>query len=493
MTTIGLKPKNTFKPSEYQQAIFDWIPDNLGTGKHLIVEAVAGSGKTTTGVQMFNLLPSDLESAFIAFNKHSADTLKERLPEGANAKTYHSLGLATLNKTFNRVNVNTDKTESYLKQIAYNDKWMFSVVKRLVSLCKGTGDLNFSPEDLEFIALSHEIDLYEDKGIQIKDRILELVDKALGNAYLNPEVVDFDDMIWLPNVLDTVSFYQYDFLFVDEVQDTNMSQMFLASHSIHKNGMIIGVGDRKQSIYRFRGADETAMDRLKQSLNADELPLSISYRCPVEIRNLVNTKWPTIKFEVPEWAVPGTIRNIQQSGLSKDLQLDDMILCRVNADLVPVCFELIRAGIKATIRGRDIGKGLAALVKKSHATYTLDLIRWLDDWKDAEIQKAYKLHADGLIQFIQDKFYTLEALTDGTTLVADVIARCEEMFSDEKAGIVLSTVHRAKGLEADRVFILRPDLIPHPAAKSAEDQAQESNLEYVAVTRAKKELIYVQH
>lgn len=489
--TIGLKPTNTFKPSEYQQAIFDWIPENLGKGKHLIVEAVAGSGKSTTGVQIFNLLPRDLDSAFIAFNKHIADELRSRLPDGANARTYHSLGFATLKKTFNKVTTNTDKTESYLRQVAQNDKWMWTAVKKLVSLCKGSGRLTFSEEDLEYIAFSHEIDLYEEKGVQIKDRILELVIKALNHAYNNPEIVDFDDMIWLPNVLDTVSFYQYDFLFVDEVQDTNTAQMYLAQHSIHRDGMIVGVGDRKQSIYRFRGANETAMDRLKESLSADELPLSISYRCPVAIRDLVNQKWPDIKFDVPEWASQGTIRNIRDSSLSKELQVNDMVLCRVNADLVPVCFGLIRDGIKASIRGRDIGKGLASLIKKSHATYTPDLMRWLNDWKDKEIQKAYKYGAEEKVTFIQDKFYTLEALTERTDLVADVIARCEEMFSDDKAGIILSTIHRAKGLEADRVFVLRPDLLPHPAAKSEADKVQESNLEYVSTTRSKKELIYV--
>jgi superfamily I DNA/RNA helicase len=58
-------------------------------------------------------------------------------------------------------------------------------------------------------------------------------------------------------------------------------------------------------------------------------------------------------------------------------------------------------------------------------------------------------------------------------------------------GTLLSSVHRAKGLEAKRVFILRPDLMPHPKAKSAWEKGQEANLEYVAITRAIEELVYV--
>lgn len=490
MTTIGLS-EHSFTPSRYQQAVFDWIAKNLNRGHHLIVEAVAGSGKTTTGIQAFSLLPSTIDSAFVAFNKHIADELRLRLPEGTNARTYHSLGLATLKKTFPKVRTDLDKTEKYLKQIAHNDKWLYSPILRLVGLCKGTGKLQFSTNDLEYLAFSHEVDLYEEKGLDIRDKIFDLVIKALHHSVSTPELVDFDDMIWLPNVLDTVSFYQYDFLFVDEVQDTNLAQLYLASQSVHKQGTIIGVGDRRQSIYRFRGADETAMDKLKESLQANELPLSISYRCPMIVRDLVNKKWPEIQFETPDRAKQGKITNLSLGELEKNVQLNDMILCRVNADLVPICFSLIRSGIKATIRGRDIGKSLANLVRKSHATYVPDLMRWLADWRESELQKAIRFGADDKLQFIQDKFDTLDALTDGANLVSDVIARCEEMFSDEKAGITLSTIHRAKGLEADRVFILRPDLLPHPAATSDADRIQEANLEYVAITRTKDELIYV--
>jgi superfamily I DNA/RNA helicase len=67
--------------------------------------------------------------------------------------------------------------------------------------------------------------------------------------------------------------------------------------------------------------------------------------------------------------------------------------------------------------------------------------------------------------------------------------KISEIFTDKIEGIVLSTVHKIKGLEADRVFIIRPDILPMQAIKSWERQ-QEKNLEYVAITRAKNILIY---
>jgi hypothetical protein len=461
-----------------------------GDGRFLLDDFTV-THNSTTGVQMFNRIPSDLDAVFVAFNKHIADELKLKLPDGANARTYHSLGLATLNKTFGKVEVSMDKVEIFLKRKYFSQKWMFGAVKRLVGLCKGSGDLTFSTGDLERIAFDHDIDLFEQKGEDIKYEIFNMVQNALQYSLDNPKQVDFDDMIWLPNVLDTVAFFQHDFLFVDEVQDTNLAQLFLAKHSINPDGMIVGVGDRRQSIYRFRGASDTAMDILKEDLDATELPLSISYRCPKAIHKLVHEKFPDIKFEIPEWAIDGIVRDIKPEDLNKEVLPDDMVLCRVNADLVSTCFSLIRQGTKATIRGRDIGKGLSTLIKRSCTTDVSDLLEWMQRWKESEVEKAIRIGADNKLSFINDKFETMYALTEGAKTTADVALRCETMFSDDKTGVTLSSIHRSKGLEANKVYILRPDLLPHPAAKSQADIVQEDNIRYVAYTRSKNELIFV--
>jgi superfamily I DNA/RNA helicase len=56
---------------------------------------------------------------------------------------------------------------------------------------------------------------------------------------------------------------------------------------------------------------------------------------------------------------------------------------------------------------------------------------------------------------------------------------------------MLSTIHKAKGLENDRIFFLCPELIPSKYATQPWQYEQEANLKYVAITRAKQELIYV--
>jgi len=58
---------------------------------------------------------------------------------------------------------------------------------------------------------------------------------------------------------------------------------------------------------------------------------------------------------------------------------------------------------------------------------------------------------------------------------------------EEENPVILTTSHKSKGLEFDRVFELTPSLYPHPKSKLDADLAQEENARYVASTRAKDE------
>ena len=90
---------------------------------------------------------------------------------------------------------------------------------------------------------------------------------------------------------------------------------------------------------------------------------------------------------------------------------------------------------------------------------------------------------------LEDKVTTLLFLAGLSDSVEDLKSKIRTIFTDEIQGICLSTVHKIKGLEANRVFIVRPDLLPMQNTKSWQ-YIQEKNLEYVAYTRAKLELIF---
>ena len=65
-------------PSSYQEAIFRFVQDGSGHG---VIMATAGSGKSTTLVEVAHLLPADVSACFLAFNASAAKQLKDRLPE----------------------------------------------------------------------------------------------------------------------------------------------------------------------------------------------------------------------------------------------------------------------------------------------------------------------------------------------------------------------------------------------------------------------------
>jgi DNA helicase-2/ATP-dependent DNA helicase PcrA len=303
-------------------------------------------------------------------------------------------------------------------------------------------------------------------------------------------VIDYDDQIFLP-VFCNLSCTQYDVVFLDETQDFTKAQTALAMKMVKPDGIIIAVGDDWQSMYGFRGADVDSMNNVRTLMDADSLPLSITYRNPVCVVEAVNRKFPEINLEVAPWAKPGTITDMTPSRADVEYKPGDLVLCRCNAPLVKPAFSLIRRHIKAVILGRDIGSGLTTLVRKMRAGSIIDLVTKLTEYGNREVAKLLAADKNSAAEALHDRLETIVALSDGCTSVSEVEDNIEMVFSDKEEGVVFSSVHRAKGAEAERVFILSPELMPHPMAKQPWEREQERHIEYVAMTRTKETLVYV--
>jgi superfamily I DNA/RNA helicase len=116
----------------------------------------------------------------------------------------------------------------------------------------------------------------------------------------------------------------------------------------------------------------------------------------------------------------------------------------------------------------------------------------LDTFVARKVDVFRKADKEKQIQSLEDKAECIIHLTGHTTTVQGLLDNIKTIFGDgKKAGVVFSTIHKAKGLEADNVWIIETQLMPHPMAKSKSDREQEMNLCYVAITRAKKILNYV--
>jgi len=476
-----------FKPSKYQLAVFNYVHD-MKAGQHLVVEACAGSGKTTTGVKMMDLIPRTKDVIFIAFNKHIERKLSEVAPSHVRVRTYHGLGFAICRAIYGTdIKVDDDKVYDILSNFMDKSKdgYLFPMIAKMVGLVKNT------LSDVEDIDLDELADHY---GIEIdsydRDNIYNAVRYVLEKSRTMTNIIDFDDMCWLP-VINDLKAHQYDLAFVDEAQDTNRCQIALALMSVKPDGNIIAVGDRHQSLYGFRGADVDAIPNLIGNLHADTLPLSITYRNPRQVVRLVNERFPDFPLEAADWAEEGEVRYVSGERALTEYTPGDMVLCRVNAKLVEPAFALIRNGTKAIIRGRDIGKGLISLIRKMKSADLGGLLAKMSEYRRVEMLKLLEANRNNQAQALEDKVETIFALSDGVTSVFELENRIETIFKDENEGVVFSSVHRAKGLEAKRIFILAPELMPHPMAKKPWEQEQERNIEYVALTRSLSELIFV--
>lgn len=178
------------------------------------------------------------------------------------------------------------------------------------------------------------------------------------------------------------------------------------------------------------------------------------------------------------------------------VQDGDFVLCRTNAPLISECFKFLKRGIRANIQGRDIGQGLIALVNKMKTNDIRELTARLSDWLHAETGKenAKRNPSEAKLTALADKHDCLMCFIEGAANASDVVRKIETIFTDDRngVGIRLSSIHRAKGLEASRVFYLQPKGTGPRRDKMQEwELRSEENLRYVAITRAIHELVMV--
>jgi len=236
------------------------------------------------------------------------------------------------------------------------------------------------------------------------------------------------------------------------------------------------------SLYAFRGADSNAVNNVIKQLNAKVLPLSISYRCAKNIVRLAQKLVPEIEYHSD--AKEGEIISMSEDDFLDEVKTGDFILSRINAPLIYHCLTLLKKGVRANIKGRDIGASLSYMIKKSEAKTIPEFKEWLDKWERNEIKRLQEKGRDPIIS--TDKASCLRALLNDAKSLEEVKNNLKELFTDgeDQDMVILSSIHRAKGDERERVFLLTRTL--------RRDMSQEEkNCEYVAITRSKSKLFLV--
>lgn len=483
------------KPTPEQDRIFLFTkkrPENI------LIKAYAGAGKTTTIVEAVKLLPQDKSIMFLAFNKHIQEELKTKLPEYVRCYTTYGLGTSAIKRKYgDKIEFDEFKADKIIQKKAKNwdlqdefdddEEILFYLenIKKLANLCRLT--LTLKPEYIPYVCERYDIPISKPKDIK---RVLKVLDEMTTDR----KTFDYTDMIFLPAIDNSIWMFPQDYVFVDEVQDLNRCQIRIIEKVLKKDkssgkiiGRLIAVGDFFQGIYGFNAADEKSFEWFEKFPNTKVLPLSVSFRCSKAVIRKAQEIVPDIK--ALDSAPEGCVRD---GDVLKEAQSGDFVLCRTTMPLVKLFFEFLIQRKKAIIKGSDIGVHLIELIGKINSIEKL-----VSFWETELISFRRDLKADGILNpnehsgysALEDKVMTLLFLAKLSENIVDLKFKIRTIFTDEIQGIVLSTVHKVKGLEADRVFIIRPDLLPMQNTKSWQ-YIQEKNLEYVAYTRAKLDLIF---
>lgn len=560
----------TIQWSTLQQDIFSWYDENerkfplSWTRESLVVNAVAGSGKTTTLLELIRrIIVKGNSVAYTMFNKATVEEMKEKaLSQGITSKsltisTAHSFGLNAIKSKFGfKIKIEGGKCRDIYRRL-YRSKQDFVEEKTTLGLVEqaknagvgiewptGGGKDELGGKDHDSVSPDQALwNIINHHNIECEDGVLDdCVRKALRVLDLSNEdrtCVDFGDMVYWP-VLFSIKCEQFDYVLVDEAQDTNTMRRALFRSMLKPGGSLVAVGDRHQAIYGFTGADHDSLDIFVNEFKAKELPLDVCYRCAPHIVTYAQ-KWvkeikprkstvdaenevedlverlshgdersePTVSpKQIRRLAYKDMIKHIErESTTDPDVQPTnplgigpgDAFLCRNNAPLIRTCFALLRRSIPCRIEGRDIGIQLIKVVESLHASTLIDMQARLDNYCDNEVAKALRKEDNYLAEIIRDKCEAISLFIEigikhGET-PDDVVDRIKELFTDAtdkntpRDLVVLSSIHKAKGREWKRVFLLgREQYMPSRYATQPWQVKQEMNLIYVAVTRAMEEL-----
>lgn len=487
------------------------MPAEFSTAPHLIIEALAGTGKTfvvKSGTDEMHWMPrpkgivmSEEQEAIIAamkadgspgdmhltsFSTDATEQLKKKLPEGCTASSTYGMGYACARWS----GIGGTKSDFKYERL-FNDlmggQWegerKYPGLKKVaVDLCeKGRLGLKkqLTQPELEDLAEYYGMELPCDAG-----HVTKTVNKLLEMGLLHDDAFDYTDMVWLP-VMKNLIQKKYDHLVVDEFQDMGIAQQEICFRIARR---IIAIGDQNQAIYGFIGADTTATENFCKALGRTgrgvrTLPLTYTRRCFQKIVERANQIVPGLKA-LPDAGI-GEVEEGYCRGQEERMEINDMVICPTNAPMVSLLFKLVKKGKKAYVRKSEVVNQMRSYVSeftKGIEELRTAIKRNVDRLKAAKPSRSSRASLD--------KFQCLLELAQQSTTTSDIGRALSTLFVDDNKPntIRLSSVHRSKGLEAGRVFFWEWNLCGKWAEQPWEKQ-QARNLEYVGITRAKHTLV----
>lgn len=570
--TTGRNGKSIVIPdnhmTEYNKAIADRFSK---THEPIMINALAGTGKTSMLKHLSSYKKPHEKWLYLVFNKKNQIESSEAFPEGVDVLTTHAFLGRILKANGKSVGGNMDlppktqkgeKIYSMLDElIPPNDrtfgKFRWAAVSRIGKIAKLAKSFAVDPnsttlkKDLMSIIQKYgiDMDLSSERVQQDRDYTDDMLEKTgtllrvLLPGYMTKgqfaNLRDQDDTLWFSALYaDHINWNvnpKYDVVLMDEVQDFNNCQLIMAKKLKEAGSRLVGVGDKNQSIYMFRGAVSDAFSQLQNIVSGSEsMNLPINFRSDPKIIEFVrqHTHVKDLQANPSKDPEAGEARtdleyqdyidlSIQEYQKNGKFDQSNAIISRSNAPLAATAMLLLKNNIDFEILGKDLSRELIDHIKKvtwhKPQNYHIeDLVNTISDYfNDLTMRWGNKVSK-------QNELKEIEQTTDALMSVLQHLSELQYTHDDrqlktgldfmnyikEKLGgldpeneydsrklkekdpnsyVTLTTTHKSKGLEWDKVFVVKPDEFdPHkPNIKTPEEAQQERNAWYVALTRAK--------
>lgn len=475
--------------TDEQQAILDFA---ASSSKSLGIQARAGSGKTFILRLLAETFPGK-RILYVTFSKLLAEEAKGKLPSSVEVKTAHALCYAPAKKFYSpakKLEVNDYYRERDMfnfmqcpdfmetgdherdAQVRENRRTFIDLVK----YCK----LNMVQPDNEE-QIYEVVDYY---GLSPEGWMYPMLRKAYEFSCSPSRMINFTEMVHTVMHLD-LPVNQYDIILADEVQDSSLMLITLYQKCLAPGGRIIMVGDDRQAIYGFAGSRNNSMEIAVERFDAEWKSLSVNFRCGRKHIELAQSIVPDIQAH--DGAIEGTVQEINELE-----PIDgELVLCRTNAPLVGPCLKLIKNGVKATIKGKDIAGPIINIMKKVNHLGVDEALNEVNRLLEVDLRVANsRKYTTSSIDAISERYEIARQFIADSNTVQEATSKINRIFSDtEKDGVIFSSAHKSKGLEAPRVSIINYDKIRiSKLDMKAWQHVQEANLHYVAVTRPQEVL-----
>lgn len=491
--------------SQEQKDIFEFAEKGI---KNLIVQAVAGAGKTTTLIECAKRIGPNKRILLVAHNRSTRDTLKERMGDAKNVSIYtlHGLAWRLYTEHFGVTPELDDehKYKNYITKVFLKDapeeysnlsteKKRIYKANLLTLIDRARQNLKQTEKEIRKMAVKKY-------GISLVADECASAAKILEWGRENRNKVDFLDLLVFPYEFGYFTkAHIYDVIMLDEAQDVSVAQEDILKRCFGRQTRLFAFGDKDQMINSWCGSDGEVFEHLSDATEfrrpAQELTLTTNYRCGKKIIEYAK-QYTDSNIHAMDDAPDGEVVFNDHIRTAKD---GDMILCRNAAPLMQVYKKGIESGKKMYFVGEDLKREIESSILITEGDTVEEISK---NMKKSVIEQWNRLNAEEgadpketmFNEYIVsglDAIRTLDFFPKFIKTRQDMLTFINDVFSEKKEGIMLSTIHKAKGLEADNVYIVCPSLVPSKLAKLPWQIEEERHLQYVMCTRPKSSLRFV--